>query len=117
MKSKRVLLLAGLSLLWAPAAAFAHHALEAQFDTQRTITLTGTVQKMDWSNPHVRLYINVRESGSTATWEVDMGSPNMQLNAGWKIDTYRRGDVVRIDAYPARNGSNIAYGRVVKLLR
>lgn len=117
MRSKRALLITGLSLLLAPTAALAHHALEAQFNTQKTIALTGTVKKMDWSNPHVRLYLDVKDESNTVTWEVDMGSPNLQLMAGWRIDSYRRGDLVRVDAYPARNGSNLAYGRTVKLLR
>jgi len=117
MRSKRALLIAGVSLLLVPTAALAHHALQAQFNTQKTIALTGAVKKMDWSNPHVRLYIEVKDESNTVTWEVDMGSPNLQLMAGWRIDTYRRGDLVRVDAYPARNGSNIAYGRTVTLLR
>jgi hypothetical protein len=117
MRSKRAYLIASVGLLLAPTAVFAHHALGAQFDTQKTIALTGAVKKMDWSNPHVRLYIEITDESNTVTWEVDMGSPNMQLMAGWKIDTYKRGDLVRVDAYPARNGSNVAYGKTVKLLR
>jgi hypothetical protein len=117
MRAKRVLSIAGVSLLLVPTAALAHHALEAQFNTKKTIALTGAVRKMDWSNPHVRLYIEVKNESNTMTWEVDMGSPNLQLRAGWRIDTYRRGDLVRVDAYPARNGSNVAYGTKVTLLR
>ena len=117
MRPKRAVLIAGVILLSAPTAVLAHHALEAQFDTKRTITLTGAVKNMDWSNPHVRLYLEVRNESDTAVWEVDMGSPNQQLMAGWKIDTYRRGSLVRVDAYPARNGANVVYGRTVKLLR
>ena len=117
MRCKPAFLIASASLLLMPAAMLAHHALEAQFNTSRTITLTGAVQRMDWSNPHVRLYIEVKGESKPVIWEVDMGSPNMQLMAGWKIDTYRRGDRVMIDAYPARNGSAVAYGRKVTLLR
>ena len=117
MRAKRALLIGGVSLLLVPTAALAHHALEAQFDTQKTIALTGAVKKMDWRNPHVRLYIEVKDESNRVTWEVDMGSPSLQLMAGWKIDTYRRGDLVRVDAYPAKNGSNVVYGTKVKLLR
>jgi len=117
MRPKRAVLIAGMSLLLAPAAVLAHHALQVEFDTQRTITLTGAVRNMDWSNPHVRLFVEVPNESNKVLWEVDMGSPNMQLMAGWKIDTYRRGDLVTIDAYPARSGANVAYGRKVKLLR
>jgi hypothetical protein len=117
MRSRRALLIAGASLLLTPIAALAHHALEAQFNTKQTIALTGAVKRMDWSNPHVRLYIEVKDESNEVTWEVDMGSPNKQLAAGWKIDTYRHGDLVRVEAYPARNGSNVAYGRKVTRLR
>jgi hypothetical protein len=117
MWSGRVVLFAGVSLLCVPAAVLAHHALAAQFDTEKTITLTGAVTKIDWSNPHVRLFMEVKEESNTVIWEVDMGSPNMQMMNGWKIDTYRRGDLVRIEAYPARNGSHVGYGRKVTALR
>ena len=117
MRPKRAFFIAGVSLLLAPTAVLAHHGLEAQFDTKRTITLTGAVKNMNWSNPHVRLYVEVRNESNTAIWEVDMGSPNLQLMAGWKIDTYRHGDLVRVEAYPARNGSNVAYGKKVTRLR
>jgi Family of unknown function (DUF6152) len=117
MRPKGTVLIAGIGLLLAPTAVLAHHGLEAQFDTKKTVTLTGAVKKMDWSNPHVRLYVEVVNQSDKAIWEVDMGSPNLQLMAGWKIDTYRRGDFVRVDAYPAKNGANVAYGRTVRLLR
>ena len=116
MSSKRAFLIVSVSCLLMPIAALAHHALEAQFNTKEIIALTGAVKKMDWSNPHVRLYIEVKGESNAATWEVDMGSPSMQLAAGWKIDTYRQGDLVRVEAYPARNGSNVAYGRKVTRL-
>ncbi len=117
MRSKRAFLVAGVSLLLTPIAALAHHALEAQFNTKETIVLTGVVKRLDWSNPHVRLYIDVKDRNNAVIWEVDMGSPNMQFMAGWKIDTYRHGDLVRVEAYPARNGSNVAYGKKVTRLR
>ena|SRR5580692_1560596 len=117
MNSKQAVLIAGVSLLFLPAAAFAHHALDSQFDTKRTITLTGAVTKIDWSNPHVRLYVDVKNESNTVNWEVDLGPPNLQIMNGWKIDTYRRGDLVKVDAYPARDGSNIGYGKKVTPLR
>ena len=113
MKSRRAVLIAGVSLLLAPAALLAHHALQTQFNTQRTITLTGAVQRMDWSNPHVRLYLTVKDDTQTVTWELYLGSPNQQLMNGWKIDTYRPGDHVKVDAYPARDGSSVGYARTV----
>jgi hypothetical protein len=114
MRSTRAVLIGCVSLLFVPTVVLAHHGLEGQFDSTKTITLTGTVMKMDWSNPHVRLYIEVKDQSQTKTWELYMGSPNLQMMKGWKIDTYRRGDQVTVDANPARNGSNVGYARKVK---
>lgn len=117
MTPKRAGLIAVVSLLLVPTAVFAHHALETQFDTTKTITLIGVVKKIDWRNPHVRLYLEVKDASNAVTWEVEMGPPNLQIMSGWKIDTYRRGDRVRVEAYPARDGSNVGYGTKVGLGR
>jgi hypothetical protein len=87
--------------------------LQAQFDTNQTITITGLVARMDWRNPHVRLYVEVKDQSHTVTWELYMGSPNLQMMNGWKIDTYRRGDRVSVDAYPARDGSSVAFAKKI----
>jgi Family of unknown function (DUF6152) len=101
------------SLLFVQTALLAHHSLRTQFDMNRTITLTGKVTKMDWSNPHVRLYIEVKGQSKPVTWELYMASPNMQIMNGWRIDTYRRGDHVSVDAYPARDGSKVGFAKTV----
>lgn len=113
MRSKPAILIGGVILLLLPTMALAHHTLQTQFDLKRTITLTGTVSKMDWSNPHVRLYIEVKDQRKTVTWELYLGSPNQQIMNGWKIDTYRRGSRVSVDAYPARDGSNTGFAKKV----
>jgi hypothetical protein len=117
MDSKRAVWIACLAFLFLSTAAFAHHALQAQFDTERTIIITGSVTKIDWSNPHVRLYLDVKDDSNTVNWELDMGSPNLQMMKGWKIDTYRRGDSVRVVAYPARDGSHVGYGKQITAVR
>jgi hypothetical protein len=117
MRTTRVVWIAAASLVFVPMAVIAHHGLDAQFDTKKTIVLTGAVTKIDWSNPHVRLYLDVKGESNTVTWELDMGSPNLQMMNGWKIDTYKRGDRVRVFANPARDGSNVAYGRRVTALQ
>ena len=113
MMSKRAILTAGASLLFVPTVVLAHHALETQFDMRQTISLTGAVTKMDWSNPHVRLYLDVKDGSKTVNWELYMGSPNRQLMNGWRIDTYRRGDRVRVDTYPARDGASVGFAKKV----
>jgi len=115
MSSKPAVLLAGVMLLLVPATVLAHHALQTQFDMNRTIALTGEVEKIDWSNPHVRLYLEVKgkDKSKTVTWELYMASPNQQMLNGWKIDTYKLGDHVKVDAYPARDGSSVGFAKKV----
>jgi len=113
MKAKPATAIAGLILLLVPTGLLAHHALQTQFDMNRTINLTGAVKKMDWSNPHVRLYLEVKDKGKTVTWELYLGSPNQQILNGWKIDTYRRGDHVSVDAFPARDGSAVGFAQKI----
>ncbi|HTW65625.1 MAG TPA: DUF6152 family protein [Bryobacteraceae bacterium] len=113
MRFKRSVLIVVVSLLFVQTALWAHHSLRTQFDMNRTITLTGRVAKMNWSNPHVRLYIEVKGVSKTVTWELYMASPNLQIMNGWKIDTYRRGDHVSVDVYPARDGSRVGFAKKV----
>jgi len=103
-----------VSLLSVQTPILAHHALQTQFDIHRTITLTGEVTKIDWSNPHVRLYVQVKEESKAVTWELYMASPNQQIMNGWKIDTYRPGDHVTVDAYPARDGSTVGFAKKIR---
>ncbi len=102
-------LLAGLLLACLPLLA--HHSLEAQYDPDHLITLTGTVTKIDWSNPHVHFFVDVKRPNATVNWDVEMGSPNAQILSGWKIDTIRPGDAITVSVYPARDGAHIAYAR------
>jgi len=113
MRPKRAVLVVCASLLFVPTAVIAHHQLDAQFDTTKTITLTGAIQRIDWRNPHVRMYLEVKDADNMVTWEVNMGPPNQQMMNGWKIDTYKSGDRVSVDLYPAKDGSKVGYGKKV----
>jgi Family of unknown function (DUF6152) len=113
MRSAPAALIATVIFLLVGTSVFAHHALQTQFDIGRTVTLNGVVTRMDWSNPHVRLYLEVKQKSKRSTWELYLGSPNQQILNGWKIDTYRRGDHVTVTAYPARDGSNVGFARDV----
>jgi|SRR5665213_850568 len=115
MKTK-LLLITGIGLLAAVAPALAHHSLSATYDTHQSILLKGTVTKITWENPHVHLFLQAQDkTGKDAEWEFELGSPNMQIQNGWKLDTFRRGDHVAVTAYPARNGSKFGYASKVAL--
>jgi hypothetical protein len=112
----KIPLIAGISLLLAAVPVLAHHALAAKFDTRQTIMLKGTVSKITWDNPHVHLYLQATEKGAPQMdWEFEMGSPNLLILNGWKLDTFRRGDHVLVTAYPARDGSMFGYATKVAL--
>lgn len=97
----------------AAGSALGHHALGAEYDLKRSVTLTGTVTKVEWQNPHVRLYLDTSGASDVMHWELEMASPNLMVLNGLKIDSLRRGDVVTVSANPARDGSNSGYARKI----
>jgi len=111
MQSERSVLFACATLILAAMPVLAHHSLEAAYDPHETISLQGTVTKIDWSNPHVHLFMNVKDAKATVNWEVEMGSPNAQLLRGWKLDTLRPGDHVVVSVYRARDGSHLGFAK------
>jgi hypothetical protein len=115
--TKRVLLfVAGIAVGAAPALG--HHVLSQEFDLMQSIMLKGTVTRVDWSNPHVRLFLDTNGSGKDVMhWELEMSSPNQLLMHGIKFDKLRRGDRITVTAHPARDGSNWGYAETIGLAR
>jgi hypothetical protein len=96
--------------------AFGHHSFKAQYDDNSPVTLMGTVTRVDWRNPHVLLFVDVRsENGDVMTWELELASPNGLIREGWKVDSLKRGDKVTVFGFRARDGSNAASVRKVTL--
>ena len=87
-----------------PAVAVAHHAFAAEFDRDQPIEITGSVTKVEWMNPHARIYVDAKDgSGATVNWNLEMGSPNGLMRRGWRRDSLKPGDVVTITGWRARN--------------
>jgi hypothetical protein len=88
----------------------AHHAFEAEYDSNKPITLTGFVTKLEWVNPHAYVSIDAKDaSGAVKTYKVEMGPPYALVRGGWKRDTIKIGDKVTIEgAALAKNGSDAA---------
>jgi len=93
-----------------------HHSFAAEFDSSKPVELKGTVTRLDWVNPHAWIYLDVKdEKGNVTSWGCELGSPNLLLRNGWSRDSLKAGDVVVVNGSRAKDGSNIANARTVRL--
>jgi hypothetical protein len=102
------LLAATVILAALPLAA--HHSFDAEFDANKTQTLTGVVTKVDWVNPHAYVFFTTKDAkGEVQTYKVELGPPYALTRGGWKKDTIKIGDTIRVEnAAMAKDGSNYA---------
>ena len=103
----------GLALTVA-APLFAHHSFSAEYGNEPA-NLTGAVTKIEWQNPHVFFYIDVRdeETGKVTNWALEMGAPSVIQRNGWKRNTMKIGDLVIVTGTKAKNGKPLANARSV----
>ena len=115
-RRSRRLLSTALGVLLSAVPLAAHHSFAAEYDAKKPATLTGTVTRVEWTNPHVRFYINVKDQAGTVTeWELTMGAVNGLLRRGWTKNMLEPGDTVTVDGYCATDGSHLANARIVTL--
>ena len=94
----------------------AHHSFAAQYDRSKPITLKGTVTKVEWANPHIYFYMDVKTpDGKVEQWAVEGGAPNSLYRNGWRKDSLQSGNVVTVDGWLAKDGSKLANMRAVVL--
>jgi hypothetical protein len=104
------------SLLVAAAPAMAHHAFATEFDATKSLTLRGVVTKVDWTNPHVWFYLNVKnDKGETENWGFEMGGPNGLQKEGWNRYTIKIGEELIVEGWMSRNGSKSANAKNVTI--
>ena len=108
-------LVALAALMMVPVAPIsAHHSFAAEFDASKPITIKGVVAQIEWKNPHVWFYVNVKEEdGRTTRWGCEMGAPHQLQQRGWLRDTMKIGDVVTVEGSLARDGSKRGNARTV----
>ena len=97
--------------------ATAHHWFSASFDGDAPLTLTGTVARFDWKNPHVLVHVDVADAstGGGRTWIMEMGSPNGLMRAGWSRNALKVGERITVEGAPARDGTALMYPRSITL--
>jgi hypothetical protein len=112
MKTKAGFLIAGF--LITVVATSAHHAFNAEYDASKVMSWVGTVTKVEWTNPHARFYVDVKdESGKVTNWNFELGSTVQLRRQGWTRDSLREGDQIAVEGYPAKDGAKLASAKKV----
>jgi hypothetical protein len=107
--------LAAVGLL-ASTPVQAHHAFAAEFDSTKPITVNGRVIKVEWTNPHARIYVEgTDEAGKTANWDFEMGPPNGLMRQGWNRNSLKAGHSVTVEGFRSKTAATVANARTVKL--
>ncbi len=116
MKRASILAVAAAGTALLSGSASAHHSFAAEFDRDMPITVTGTVTKVEWMNPHARFYIDAKdESGKTVNWGFELASPNGLMRRGWNRNSMKIGDQVTVTGHRAKNNPLVGNASTITL--
>jgi len=98
-------------------SALAHHSFAAEFDRELPVTVTGTVTKVEWANPHARFYLDAKDdkTGETVAWDFELASPNGLMRRGWTRNSMKIGDTVTVTGHRAKNNPHVGNASTVTL--
>lgn len=114
MRLRAIAVLGITGALLAAAPLLAHHSFAAEYDAKKPFEMKGVITKVDWMNPHVYFYIDVKdESGKTSNWAFEMGPPRLLERGGWKKNTMKEGDEVIVTGTLAKDGGKHGNARSV----
>ena len=112
--SRNKLLVACVGLVLSAMPALAHHSFAAEYESKDLVTLTGVITKVEWTNPHIYFYIDVKDaSGNLVNWAVEGYPPNTLKRTGFSRDDLKVGDKVTVTAYRAKDSTTRLAGREV----
>ena len=107
---------AGAALLFMTMWGWSHHSFSAEYDENKLVTVSGIVAKFEWINPHALLYVEGKDAeGKAGSWKFEMGAPGGLQSRGWKRTDLKEGDQITVDGYAAKDRSNLANARMVRL--
>ncbi len=116
MKRSLAVVVVALAVWIADRPVTAHHSFAAQYDRDKPVSLKGTVTRIEWANPHIYFYLDVKDdAGATVHWAIEGGAPTSLYRAGWRKDSLKVGDMVTVNGYLARDGSKLANMRAAIL--
>jgi len=116
MRKTALIVTAAALVLLGAAPLLAHHAFSAEFDQAKPIKLAGEITKVEWTNPHAWIHVNVKDAdGKVVAWRFEMGAPNALLRAGWSRDDIKPGTAVTISGFLARAGGPVGNAFQVRL--
>ena len=116
MRLRAFAILGVTGVLLAAAPLLAHHSFAAEYDAKKPFEMKGVITKVDWMNPHVYFYIDVKDdSGKIANWAFEMGPPRLLERGGWKKSTMKEGDEVIVSGTLAKDGGKHGNARSVTL--
>jgi len=114
--TRAIALIVTVAALASGAQVIAHHSFAAEFDASKAVRLTGTLTKVEWTNPHIYFYLDVKdESGNPVRWTCESGAPGALSRRGFKRGDLKLGDMIVVDGYRAKNGANLIDARRVTL--